>query len=98
MMGTLIGLVQMLGRMDEPSTIGPALAVALLTTLYGAIIANIFAIPIANKLMVRSDEEFCEKTLMVHGLLSIMAGENPRFMADRLRVQVAPRIRLKEAM
>ncbi len=97
MIGTLIGLVQMLQKLDDPSAIGPAMAVALLTTLYGAIIANAFAIPINKKLKVRSSEEVAEKTLMVQGLLSILAGESPRFLVDRLNAQLPPRERMQEA-
>ena len=61
MIGTLIGLVQMLQKLDDPSAIGPAMAVALLTTFYGAVMANVFALPIANKLKIRSQEEVAEK-------------------------------------
>jgi len=97
MIGTLIGLVQMLQNLEDPSKIGPAMAVALLTTFYGSVIANVFAIPVAKKLRVRSSEEVAEKTLVAQGLLSIVAGENPRFMADRLNAQLPPVKRLQEA-
>ncbi|MEL6348720.1 MAG: motility protein A [Myxococcota bacterium] len=97
MIGTLVGLVQMLQALDDPSAIGPAMAVALLTTLYGSVIANVIAIPLAKKLNVRSDEEIAEKMLMAHGLLSILAGENPRFMSERLNVQLPPGQRIQEA-
>lgn len=97
MIGTLIGLVQMLSNMEDPSTIGPAMAVALLTTLYGSIIANLFAIPVSKKLRIRSNEELEEKGLITQGLLSIVAGETPRFLADRLNSQLPPKQRLKEA-
>ncbi len=97
MIGTLIGLVQMLQNLEDPSKIGPAMAVALLTTFYGSVIANIFAIPVAKKLRNRSTSEIAEKTLVAQGLLSIVAGENPRFMADRLNAQLPPTQRLQEA-
>ena len=97
MIGTLIGLVHMLQAFDDPSAIGPAMAVALLTTLYGSLIANVIAIPLAKKLEIRSSEEVAEKTLIAHGLLSILAGENPRFMTERLNVQLPPPQRLQEA-
>ena len=84
MIGTLIGLVQMLANMDDPKQIGPAMAVALLTTLYGAIIANMIAIPIADKLAVRSREEFKSKSLIIDALLSIQGGQNPRIIASML--------------
>ena len=97
MIGTLIGLVQMLQNLDDPTVIGPSMAVALLTTFYGSCVANIFAIPVAKKLQIRSEEETSEKILMAHGLLSILAGENPRFMTERLNVQLPPSQRLQEA-
>jgi chemotaxis protein MotA len=77
MIGTLIGLVQMLANMDDPKSIGPAMAVALLTTLYGAMLANLFALPIADKLELRSTEERRVKALILDGLQSIQAGHNP---------------------
>lgn len=93
MIGTLIGLVQMLQTMDDPSTIGPAMAVALLTTFYGAIIANIIANPIAGKLKLRSASEVLNKTLVTEGMKAILEGENPRLMEQRLHAFVAPRER-----
>ncbi len=97
MIGTLIGLVQMLQALDDPAAIGPAMAVALLTTLYGSVLANVIALPIAHKLQVRSGEELAEKNLIVQGLLSILAGESPRFLVDRLNAQLPPSERLSEA-
>ncbi|QKQ27273.1 MotA/TolQ/ExbB proton channel family protein [Candidatus Reidiella endopervernicosa] len=84
MIGTLIGLVQMLANMDDPKKIGPAMAVALLTTLYGAIIATAFALPIADKLAHRSDEEKLNKTLILEAIQGIQEGMNPRVMRDLL--------------
>ena len=84
MIGTLIGLVQMLANMDDPKQIGPAMAVALLTTLYGAILANMFALPIAAKLSVRSREENNRKSLIIDALLGIQAGQNPRVIENML--------------
>lgn len=84
MIGTLIGLVQMLSNMDDPKQIGPAMAVALLTTLYGAILANMFALPIADKLAVRSNEENHRKSLIIDALLGIQAGQNPRVIENML--------------
>jgi chemotaxis protein MotA len=97
MIGTLIGLVQMLQNLSDPSAIGPAMAVALLTTFYGSFLANLLGIPIANKLKVRSSEELSAKGLVAQGLLSILAGENPRFMVDRLNATLAPAQRYSEA-
>jgi len=97
LIGTLIGLVQMLQQMEDPAKIGPAMSVALLTTFYGCIIANVFAVPISIKLKVRSQEEIADKTLIAQGLLSILAGENPRFMVERLNATLAPELRWEEA-
>jgi chemotaxis protein MotA len=97
MIGTLIGLVQMLQALDDPTAIGPAMAVALLTTLYGSIMANVFAIPISIKLKDRDKSEIEEKSLIVQGLLSIVNGENPRFLVDRLNAQLPPKERVREA-
>lgn len=93
MIGTLIGLVQMLQTMNDPSSIGPAMAVALLTTFYGALIANIICLPIAAKLKLRSNTEVLGKTLIAEGMKAILGGENPRLMEQRLHAFVAPRQR-----
>jgi len=90
MIGTLIGLVQMLQTMNDPSSIGPAMAVALITTFYGALIANIFASPIAAKLKLRSASEVLLKVLIAEGMKAILSGENPRLMEQRLHAFVAP--------
>lgn len=93
MVGTLIGLVQMLQTMDDPASIGPAMAVALLTTFYGAVIANVFAIPMAGKLKMRSEAELLTKTLIIEGMQSILSGENPRIMEQKLHAFIAPKLR-----
>ncbi len=85
MIGTLIGLVQMLSAMDDPKSIGPAMAVALLTTLYGAVIANAFALPIADKLAYRSGEERCNKSLILETIAGIQEGLNPRVLETLLK-------------
>ncbi|MEC8379133.1 MAG: motility protein A [Myxococcota bacterium] len=96
MIGTLIGLVQMLQNLSDPSAIGPAMAVALLTTFYGSLIANVFAVPIAKKLKFRSDEEIQEKQLIAQGLLSIVNRESPRFLVDRLNINLPPTLRVEQ--
>ncbi len=93
MIGTLIGLVQMLQTMDDPSSIGPAMAVALLTTFYGAVIANIICIPISGKLKKRSQSEVLRNILVTEGMESILAGENPRIIEQKLHSFVAPKLR-----
>ena len=85
MIGTLVGLVAMLSNMSDPKSIGPAMAVALLTTLYGAIVANMIASPIADKLQVRKAEEAMIKSLIVDALLAIQNGQNPRVIDSMLR-------------
>ena len=85
MIGTLIGLVQMLSNMSDPKAIGPAMAVALLTTLYGAVIANVFALPLADKLALRSEEERLVKSMIIDALLGIQEGRNPRVIEEMLK-------------
>ena len=93
MIGTLIGLIQMLGNMDDPKSIGPAMAVALLTTMYGAIIANVFCIPISQKLTNRSEIEAANCALIVEGILFIQKGGNARILTDLLISFVPPKER-----
>lgn len=85
MIGTLVGLVAMLSNMDDPKSIGPAMAVALLTTLYGAMLANMFALPVADKLTLRRKEEGATKSLIIDGLIAIQAGQNPRVISTALK-------------
>ncbi len=85
MIGTLVGLVAMLSNMDDPKSIGPAMAVALLTTLYGAMLANMIAIPISDKLSLRRGEEEMSKSLVIDALLAIQSGQNPRVIDSMLR-------------
>jgi len=85
MVGTLIGLVAMLSNMSDPASIGPAMAVALLTTLYGAVIANMLALPISDKVALRKDEEGRIKSMIIDGIMGIQAGQNPRVIDSMLR-------------
>ena len=85
MIGTLVGLVIMLKNMNEPKTIGPALAVAILTTLYGAVIANLIALPMAEKLGRRSREEMFLKMIVIKGVMAIQQGDNPRVVEQKLK-------------
>lgn len=96
MIGTLIGLVQMLQNMSDPSAIGPAMAVALLTTFYGAVIANVFTIPVASKLKQRSKQEATKMNIIVAGVLGIVAGENPRVIREKLDSFLPPKERMVE--
>ncbi len=85
MIGTLIGLIQMLAELDDPTQLGAGMAVALLTTFYGALLANLLFIPMAGKLEATSHEEILMKEVMIEGILSIQAGENPRIVEEKLR-------------
>ncbi|NOQ93572.1 MAG: flagellar motor protein PomA, partial [Methylophaga sp.] len=84
MIGTLVGLVQMLSNMSDPKSIGPAMAVALLTTLYGAMLANMFALPISDKLKLRSAEEQMNKNIIIQSVLGIQEGQNPKVLEELL--------------
>lgn len=90
MIGTLIGLILMLQDMDDPSSIGPSMAVALITTLYGSLLANWVCTPIANKLKANNSTEIQAKEIMIEGLLSIQAGENPRVIEEKLKSFLSP--------
>jgi len=90
MVGTLIGLVAMLLNMADPSAIGPSMAVALLTTMYGAIIGNVLGTPIANVLGVRSDEETLVQEMILSGIMSIQSGDAPRVLEAKLLSYLAP--------
>ncbi|MCR4892308.1 MAG: MotA/TolQ/ExbB proton channel family protein, partial [Lachnospiraceae bacterium] len=91
MIGTLIGLVNMLKNLNDPSAIGPAMAVALLTTFYGSMLANWICTPVANKLKGKNAEEISLKGIQVEGLLSIQAGENPRVIEEKLKSYLSPK-------
>ncbi len=93
MVGTLIGLVQMLQALSDPSSIGPAMAIALLTTLYGALIAFLLCNPIAEKLENRTKEEQLNMRIVMDGVEGILKGDNPRLIVDRLEGFLAPRAR-----
>ena len=90
MIGTLIGLVQMLQALDDPASIGPAMAVALLTTFYGAVMANCLFLPLAKKLEERSNEEALNMDLMTEGVLSILNGEHPNIVREKLNSFLPP--------
>jgi len=93
MIGTLMGLVIMLGNMDDPSSIGGGMAVALITTLYGAIVSNVFFLPMAEKLGFISKQELLAKEIVVRGIMAIQSGENPRVIEQKLNTFVPPKYR-----
>jgi chemotaxis protein MotA len=97
MIGTLVGLVQMLSNMSDPKSIGPAMAVALLTTLYGAMLANMFALPVSDKLALRSSEEAMNKNTIIESVLGIQEGQNPKVLDELLKNFLPPSKRNTDA-
>lgn len=93
MIGTLIGLILMLKNLSDPDSIGPTMATALVTTYYGSVLANWLSGPIATKLTLFNDDEIQLKEIMIEGLLSIQAGENPRVIEEKLKSFLAPGVR-----
>ena len=93
MIGTLIGLIQMLKTMEDPSAIGPAMALALITTFYGAVGANLICLPIAGKLRKRSRDELTIKEMIIEGVVALANGENPRIVERKLHSYMPPRSR-----
>ena len=90
MIGTLIGLINMLQNMSDPASIGPSMAVALITTLYGSLLANWVCAPVAGKLKMQNADEMKAMEIQIEGLLSIQAGENPRVIEEKLKSFLSP--------
>jgi chemotaxis protein MotA len=90
MLGTIVGLIQMLMQMKDPSQIGAPMAVALLTTFYGILLANLFFLPIAGKLRTRSKEEVINKQMIIEGIIAIQAGDNHRIVEHKMKAFLAP--------
>jgi len=93
MVGTLSGLIAMLANLDDPSSVGIGMAMALTATFYGAALANLVALPMAKKLHVRSQEEVLMRQVMVEGVLSIQNGENPHIVQEKLKAFFPPKMR-----
>ncbi len=93
MIGTLIGLVQMLSSLDNPDGIGPGMAVALLTTFYGVLLANLIFIPVAGKLAILSEMEVSRKEAIIDAVLALQAGVNPRILQEKLKAYLSPQER-----
>lgn len=93
MIGTLIGLVALLKNLSDPEKIGPAMAIALITTLYGAVCANLVCLPMVDKLELRSKEELFLKGIIIQGVMSIQSGDNPRIVEQKLEIFLEPRVR-----
>lgn len=96
MIGTLVGLVQMLANMEDPSAIGPAMAVALLTTLYGAVLANLICLPIADKLTAKLGFEEINQTLIIDGIMSVREGKSPSLIREMLTAYLPENQRVAE--
>lgn len=96
MIGTLIGLIMMLTNLQDPDAIGPGMAVALITTLYGAVGANFVFLPLADKLESRTKEELLVKEIIMQGVMSIQSGDNPRIVEQKLKIFLAPSMREQE--
>ncbi|MDR0665333.1 MAG: motility protein A [Helicobacteraceae bacterium] len=96
MIGTLIGLVAMLINMSDPSSIGPAMAVAIITTLYGAITGNAIAAPMSYLLNIRNNDEMMVRNLIIEGIMSIQAGDNPRMLEQKLLGLLPPKQRVSQ--
>lgn len=94
MIGTLVGLVLMLGNMSDVSSIGPNMAVALITTFYGSMLSNVFCLPLVEKLKTFSRKEILIKELMLEGIMSLQSGDNPRIVEQKLTAFLEPRLRV----
>jgi chemotaxis protein MotA len=95
MIGTVVGLVAMMANMDDPKAIGPAMALALLTTLWGSVLANVIFLPVADKLKYRSSSEKLKLTICIDGVMAIQAGQNPRVIASVLSAYLDPTQRVR---
>jgi len=96
MIGTLIGLIQMLAHLDDPKALGPGMAVALITTFYGSMLSNLFFMPIAGKLNARTQQEILNLEIIFEGAKSILENNNPRLVYEKLSSFIAPRERKYE--
>ena len=90
MIGTLIGLVNMLSSLEDPTQIGAGMATALVTTFYGAVLANTFFLPLAGKLETRSREEILNKEMIIDGIMAIQSGDSPRIVEEKLKSFLSP--------
>lgn len=95
MIGTLVGLVNMLASLEDPTSIGAGMATALITTFYGAVLANAFFLPLAGKLETRSEEEMLVKEMIIDGIMAIQSGDSPRIVEEKLRSFLSPALRRK---
>jgi len=96
MLGTIIGLIQMLQTMDDPSTIGPSMATALVTTFYGLLVANVVFIPLAGKLVIRASEESAYMEMLLSGFLGLLSGDDPHVLKERIMAMLRPQDRQED--
>lgn len=96
MVGTLVGLVMMLQNLNDPSSLGPNMALALLTTLYGSLLANLIFLPMANKLEMSTEEEIFVKLIIIEGVIGVQSGQNPRILEEKLSAFLPNHIKEEE--
>ena len=96
MIGTLVGLILMLAELDDPAKIAPNMAVALITTFYGALMANVFCIPIADKLSKKDKDESTVKEIIINGIMAIQSGDSPRVVEQKLKIFLPPALRVEK--
>src|SRR5690625_253910 len=96
MIGTLIGLVLMLSNLDDPTSLGPNMAIALLTTLYGTVLANLVFLPMASKLERKTEEEIFIKHIIIEGVIGVQSGQNPRILEEKLSAFLSADINSKD--
>lgn len=97
MIGTLVGLVLMLNSLQDPATLGPSMAVALLTTLYGTVLANLVFIPMASKLENKTEDEVFIKQIIIEGVIGVQSGQNPRILEEKLSAFLPKKTKMREA-
>ncbi|GAB3065445.1 flagellar motor protein MotP [Virgibacillus ainsalahensis] len=96
MIGTLVGLVLMLNTLNDPETLGPSMAVALLTTLYGTVLANLVFSPMASKLEGKTEEEIFTRQIIIEGIIGVQSGQNPRILEEKLSAFLPKKMKLRQ--
>lgn len=94
MMGTVVGLIGVMGNLSDPSQLGPSVSIAFLTTLYGSLLSNLVLIPLANKLKHKNEEEMFIRELIIEGVLAVHEGENPRIVRQKMEIFLSPSLRV----
>ncbi|WP_017756145.1 flagellar motor protein MotP [Calidifontibacillus oryziterrae] len=96
MIGTLVGLILMLKNLNDPSTLGPSMAIAIITTLYGSLVANVICIPLASKLAARTEKEVFLKQIVIEGVIGVQSGQNPKILEEKLSAFLPANARQKD--